>query len=159
MELTITTPKKVNAKYLTVWIPIDRFERYYDDGGIKFGDTQYNDIEEFLAKYPELKDREYLMLIIDIDAQKVINWPENCAYEFYDMKIVDEGCYAIDDNEHNTIGYYEGYVPGCVGEGGWGDYLEFEIDNECNAIDINVNQKTLDSFMEEVRGYEECYCN
>ena len=43
---------------------------------------------------------------------------------------------------------YTGYVPTCLGEGGYGDYLEFEIDENSYIVDWSFGQEDYDEFEE-----------
>lgn len=89
-----------------------------------------------------------ISLEIDIDTGKVTNWPKNCPTDFHDIKIVDTGNYwLVDDNADLVVGY-TGYVPSCLGEGGYGDYLEFEIDENSYIVDWSFGQEDYDEFEE-----------
>jgi hypothetical protein len=92
---------------------------------------------------------KYFVLKIDVETGQVLNWPKNSPFDFYDIKIVDEGKYLLLDKNGETIAEYDGYVPTCVGEGGYGDYLEFEIDSASNIPGWEFTQEHLDEFMKE----------
>lgn len=135
--------------FLKVWIPLNIFE--YRDTEI--GEETYEDgLEDFLAKYPYLQEDEYLVLIIDVESGLVINWPDNCAIDFHYHKVVDEGRYALMQHADKTgdVLEYEGYVPEIIGDGGWGDYLEFEIDNDGNI----PNWRPLNE--DDIKEFEDC---
>jgi hypothetical protein len=87
------------------------------------------------------------VLKIDVETGQVLNWPKNSPYSFFDAKIVDTGKYLLLDKNEEVIAEYDGYVPDCVGHGGWGDYLEFEIDGDSNIPGWMFTQEDLDEFM------------
>jgi hypothetical protein len=89
------------------------------------------------------------VLTIDVETGQVVNWPKNTPYDFIDVKIVDTGEYILLDKNGEQIAHYSGYVPECVGEGGYGDYLEFEIDSASNIPGWDFTQEHLDEFMKE----------
>ena len=138
--------------FLKVWIPLDVFD--YRD--VEIGEETYdNGLDKFVEKYPYVKDDDenYLVLLIDVLTGHVINWPKDCAIDFYDVKVVDEGKYALMQNGDETgdILKYESYVPQIIGKGGWGDYLEFEIDNDGNIPDWRpLNEDDVKEFEDYV---------
>ena len=89
-----------------------------------------------------------ILLEIDIDTGEVINWPKNCPFNFHDIKIVDTGNYWLVDDDGETVISYSGYVPTCLGLGGYGDYLEFEIDENSHIVDWSFGQEDYDEFEE-----------
>lgn len=145
MKLIVNKPVEVQAKWLKVYCG-DRIEHK----DFHIGGQTYEGTEEFLSAYPQLKgDRgnyrdNQLMLIIDIDSGEVVNWPKGVHFDFYDWKIVDEGQYIVLDQSNNIIADYIGYVPECIGEGGYGDYFEFEIDENGHIVDWEFTQEDLD---------------
>lgn len=134
--------------YLKVLIPLDVF--IYRD--IKIGEKIYEEdegIDKFLERYPLVKEGNYLKLVIDIDEGYVSNWPNNCAIDLHDIKVCDEGIYALMQYEDGSGDYleYHGYVPQIIGEGGYGDYLEFEIDDFSDIIDWDeFTEEDLEEF-------------
>ena len=158
MELEIIKRVKVNPKTLFVYIPNYRdnvFENvtHYNEI-IIFNGVEYDSIETVENDYPELfsknsRGEKCLILKIDVKTGKVVNWPNYSPYHFFDVKIVDEGEYRLIDNNDEVIAEYEGYVPECLGEGGYGDYLEFEIDSASNILEWEFTQEHLNDFMEE----------
>ena len=158
MELEVIRKVKVNPKTLFVYIPDYEYRIFDDlewnDEPVKLNDTEYGSIEAIEQAYPELfgRDRQgkkYLVLKIDVETGQVLNWPKNSPHDFYDVKIVDEGKYLLLDKNDEVIAEYDGYVPDCVGHGGWGDYLEFEIDSDSNIPDWKFTQEHLNEFMKE----------
>jgi len=158
MELEIIRKVKVSPKTLFVYIPNYENKVFHDltwhDEPVKLNGTEYDSIEVIEQAYPELfgEDRhgkKYLALKIDVETGQVVNWPKNSPYDFFDVKIVDEGKYLLLDKNDEVIAEYDGYVPECVGEGGYGDYLEFEIDSASNIPEWEFTQKHLDEFMKE----------
>ena len=158
MKCTIKRPVEVNVRYLIAVLPtraLDQlfYDLMFEEGSLDWCGKQYTNISNLVNDYPSLfisKDKDYyLRLQIDIDTKKVVNWPKDCPLDFYDIKIVDEGEYTLLDDKEEVIVKYQGYVPECIGEGGYGDYLEFEIDRDCNIPEWKFTQEHLDEFMRE----------
>ena len=158
MELEVIRKVKVSPKTLFVYIPDYEDNVFHDltwhDEPVKLNGIEYETIEAIEEAYPEMfgRDRngeEYFVLKIDVETGQVLNWPKNSPYDFFDVKIVDEGKYLLLDKNGETIAEYDGYVPTCVGEGGYGDYLEFEIDSASNIPEWEFTQEHLDEFMKE----------
>lgn len=158
MELELIKKVKVNPKTLFVLIPDYENRVFHDltwyDEPVKFEGVEYKTVESIEQTYPELfntnsQDEKCLVLTIDIETGQVINWPKNSPFDFYDRKIIDTGEYILLDNKGETIAHYSGYVPQCVGEGGYGDYLEFEIDSASNIPYWSFNQEDFNEFMKE----------
>lgn len=154
MELEVIKKVKVSPKTLFVCIPNYEDKVFHDltwhDEPVKLNDTEYDSIEAIEEAYPELfHGIKYLVLKIDVETGQVTNWPKNSPYSFFDIKIVDKGEYILLDIDGNVIARYEGYVPQCIGEGGYGDYLEFEIDSASNIPEWEFTQEHLDVFMKE----------
>lgn len=158
MELDVIRKVKVSPKTLFVYIPDYEDNVFHDltwnDEPVKLNGEEYYTVDAIEAFYPELFNRNYqdekcLVLTIDVETGQVINWPKNSPYDFFDVKIVDEGEYILLDKNGEQIAHYSGYVPTCVGEGGYGDYLEFEIDSASNIPEWEFTQEHLDEFMKE----------
>ena len=158
MELEVIRKVKVSPKTLFVYLPNYENKVFHDltwhDEPVKFNGTEYDSIEAIEQAYPEIfgEDRhgkKYLVLKIDVETGQVLNWPNNSPYDFFDVKIVDEGRYLLLDKNDEVIAEYEGYVPECVGCDGYGDYLEFEIDSASNIPEWEFTQEHLDEFMKE----------
>lgn len=154
MKLTVTTPVTFDVKYMDVILPerANKVLYHCDDETIIWGDVTYNNIIEFSQEYPFMFmfDGGYprLYLNIDVETGKVLNWPENFKLDFHDLKIVDEGEYILYDEIGNEIVGYIGYVPNCIGRGGYGDYLEFEIDENSNIDEFEFDESDLEEFFE-----------
>ena len=71
------------------------------------------------------------------------NWEYQC-FATYNRRRIGLRC-----ENGETIVEYAGYVPTCVGEGGYGDYLEFEIDSSSNIPNWEFDQEKLDELMME----------
>jgi hypothetical protein len=149
--------RKINVETLQAFLG-DICEWFYDRE-IEFGGQQFTVFEELRAAYPQifkLYNNEWtIMLNIDIETGEVTNWPKNCPFDFTNIKIVDTGTYVI----HTEFGIldYQGYVPDCLGEGGYGDYLMFEIDENSHIVDWKFDQEVFDQFVSniDVSEYEE----
>lgn len=151
MKCIIRRPQEVEVKTLVAYLGniIERFENYSE--GIKIGEDEFASYDDLKAKYPSICaffDMDTIVLYIDVDSGKVMNWPEGLgSCSFYDIKIVDTGYYKLLDADSNEVVSYEGYVPDCIGE--WGDYLNFEIiDGVIN--DWEFGEKDVVSFFSEV---------
>jgi hypothetical protein len=158
MELEVIRKVKVSPKTLFVYLPNYENKVFHDltwhDEPVKFEGVEYETIEAIEQAYPAMfgensYGKKYLVLKIDVETGQVLNWPKNSPYDFFDVKIVDEGRYLLLDKNDEVIAEYEGYVPTCVGEGGYGDYLEFEIDSASNIPGWEFTQEHLDEFMKE----------
>jgi hypothetical protein len=128
-------------------------EAYFDDE-FTFGDKTYTSLDELCEDYPDIVTRERygntIYLEIDIETGEVTNWPKNCPFDFYDIKVVDTGDYWLIDDNTDTVISYAGYVPSCLGSGGYGDYLEFEIDKNSHIVGWSFDQEDYDEFEENV---------
>ena len=126
-------------------------EAYFDDE-FTFGDKTYTSFDELYEDYPDVVTRarygNTIYLEIDIETGEVTNWPKNCPFDFYDIKVVDTGNYWLIDDNADTVISYSGYVPFCLGEGGYGDYLEFEIDGNSHIVGWSFDQEDYDEFEE-----------
>lgn len=158
MELEVIRKVKVSPKTLFVYIPDYEDNVFHDltwhDEPVKLNGVEYETIEAIEQAYPELfntnsRGEKSLVLTIDVETGQVINWPKNSPYDFFDVKIVDEGEYILLNTAGEVIAEYSGYVPECVGYNGYGDYLEFEIDSASNIPEWEFTQELLDTFMKE----------
>lgn len=158
MELEVIRKVKVSPKTLFVYIPNYEDNVFHDltwhDEPVKLNGVEYETIEAIEQAHPELFNtnghgEKCIVLTIDVETGQVLNWPKNSPYDFFDVKIVDEGEYILLDKNGEVIAEYGGYVPECVGEGGYGDYLEFEIDSASNIPEWEFTQEHLDEFMNE----------
>lgn len=148
MELQVKTTTNI----VCLQAALGDLEQHFQDG-FQIGNKLYYSLNEVMADYPDIISSyvpciQTINLEIDIDTGKVNNWPKNCPTEFHDIKIVDTGNYwLIDDNADLVVGY-SGYVPSCLGRGGYGDYLEFEIDENSYIVDWSFGQEDYDEFEE-----------
>ena len=158
MELEVIKKVKVSPKTLFVYLPNYEDKVFHDltwhDEPVKFEGVEYKTIEHIEEFYPELfntnsRGEKCLVLTIDVETGQVINWPKNSSYSFFDIKIVDEGEYILLNTAGEVIAEYSGYVPQCIGEGGYGDYLEFEIDSASNIPYWSFDQDKFNEFMKE----------
>lgn len=158
MELEVIKKVKVNPKTLFVCIPNYEDKVFHDltwhDEPVKLGGHEFTTVESIENLYPQLfgknrQGKKYLVITIDVETGQVTNWPKNSPYSFFDIKVVDEGEYILLDKNGEQIAGYIGYVPECVGYGGWGDYLEFEIDDNSNISNWSFNQDKFDEFMKD----------
>lgn len=148
MELQVKTTTNI----VCLQAALGDIESYFCDG-FQIGNKLYYSLDKLLEDYPDIGSSladgsQTIFLEIDIDTGEVTNWPKNCPTDFHDIKIVDTGNYRlIDDNADMVVGY-SGYVPICLGEGGYGDYLEFEIDGNSHIVGWSFDQDDYDEFEE-----------
>lgn len=150
MELEVR--KKLNIVCLRA--TLGDIERYFQDG-FQIGNKLYYSLNELCEDYPDIisaytSHEDTIFLEIDIDTGEVTNWPKNCPTDFHDIKIVDTGNYWLVGDNAETVISYSGYVPTCLGQGGYGDYLEFEIDENSHIVDWSFDQEDYDEFEENV---------
>ena len=148
MELQV----RKTANIVCLQAELGDIEFYFQDG-FQIGNKLYYSLNEVLEDYPDMVSSylplgHTLFLEIDIDTGKVINWPKNCPTDFHDIKIVDTGHYWLIDDNADMVTGYSGYVPSCLGGGGYGDYLEFEIDETSHIVDWGFCQEDYDEFEE-----------
>lgn len=122
------------------------------DREIEFGKKKFNSIEEWRESYPQIfspyEGQWTIMLNIDVETGEVTNWPQNCPFDFTNIKIVDTGTYIA--HTPLEIFAYQGYVPNCLGAHSYGDYLTFEIDENSHIVDWKFDQELFDEFMSNV---------
>ena len=155
MEFKYKKRFKEAFNYLKALLPKDEwhFHEFEIDGETVEG------LDKVFEKYPQLTDDdEYLKLFIELETGHVVNWPtEFGEFDFHDAKIVDGGIYTLmkstEPNE-NDLGY-DGYVPDCLGHGGWGDYLEFEVDANGNIKDWEFTNDDYKQFLHEQLDWDE----
>lgn len=151
MKATIIRPCEVNVRLLVAYLGDIEYAMFGsefvdDDSGIKT-------IEDLYRKCPNIEctcdGQNSIKLCINVDTGEVENWPKNVPMQFYDVKIVDTGKYELYDDKDNLIEFYHGYVPDCLGRGGYGDYLEFEIDENGYIVDWDFTEDDVKKFFEE----------
>ncbi len=90
---------------------------------------------------------------IDVSINYIINWNEkqgervcrklldDCIFELNDLKVVDEGCYYLLDENMNILYSLEGeYVPDSYSvDGEYGDYINLHIDLKNGKV-LNVRK-------------------
>ena len=141
--------KEFNVKYLRALVPADML-LYLD---FRIGDNDFEGIDEVFEKYPKLKyerdGEEFLLFLINVDSGEVENWPKNCQTDFYTFKVTDCGTYELLDENQNELFGYTGYVPTCFGDK-YGDYFEFEIDDNGYIVDFKFDEDDFDEIKDKV---------
>lgn len=145
---------KEEFNYLEVLAPREEFDYI----NFTIAGEEYEGLEKVFEHWPELRQNDYLRLLIELETGKVINWPKELGhFDFYDFKLCDSGIYALmktpQPSEDDLS--YEGYVPGCIGEGGYGDYLEFEINDEGYIDDWDFDNEDYKEFLERQDDWED----
>jgi hypothetical protein len=122
MKFTRLEQVEHEIKYLGFKVPVDIDDFEFPEGESLDDFTQYNELENILE------------CLIDIDSGYVVGYTPTISINIFD-KCVDEGTYVLYDENMNIIDEYEGYVPNIleVNENGYGDYLNFTI-NEDGSI-------------------------
>lgn len=148
MELQVRT----TANIVCLRAVLGNIDNYFYDG-FQIGNKLYYSLNDLLDEHPDIVSyladgSQTIFLEIDIDTGEVTNWPKNCPTDFYDIKIVDTGNYWLVDDVAETVINYSGYVPTCLCEGGYGDYLGFKIDENSYIVDWSFDQKDYDEFEE-----------
>ena len=153
MELRVT--QTLNVKGWRILAYLGDISEYWDEESFVLNGKEYTNIEDLDKDYPTIVKRvtdysdprgwkKTLYLDIDIETGQVNNWPKNLPVSFYDVKLVDTGSYELVDEDDNEISKYQGYVPCCLGRGGYGDYLEFEITEDGRIKDWRFTQDDYD---------------
>lgn len=154
MQFVINRPTTVNARYLSVYL--GKRVDIYDINNIINDGKEYDSIEEFFEVYPSLKPNDpcyknQLFFDIDIDKGKILNWPKGVSGDFNDVKVVDEGTYILlnDNGDVMQDEIYRDYVPSCfsINCKGYGDYLEFNVDENGYIENWRFTQKHFNELM------------
>lgn len=151
MKAIIIKPTTVNIQYLEAYFG-DIFVHFYDKGITILNKTYYS-LEELQKDYPDLvtdiNGELNFILTINVDNGEVITWPKNSSCDFYAIKLVDTGHYVLRTDEYDLVASYDGYVPSCFGDL-YGDYLEFEIDNNSCIPNWEFTQESVTEFMSNI---------
>lgn len=109
MKLTIIDRREVNVKYLSLSVAVR-----FDDDDMPFD--------------APLRDGDMWEAVIDLDTHTIEDWPQGQTLGFR-MKVCDHGFYTLLDADMNERASLENaYVPNDLLPGGFGDYLELQID-------------------------------
>ncbi|MDY0487291.1 hypothetical protein K7G92_000771 [Pasteurella canis] len=109
MKIQIPTTKEINVKYLELILPV----RYGDE------DMPYN--------FP-LRNGDMWQAVVDLETRQIENWPQGQSSKI-EMKVCDEGCYKLlDENKQTVLAINQYYVPHGVVPGEYGDYVSLNID-------------------------------
>lgn len=109
MKAKIPTTIEVNITHVLVNLPV------------RYGE------EDIPNDFP-LREGDMWNAKIDIDTGKIDGWPQGKTGGFY-MKVVDMGTYRLIDINGAIVGeVVEDYVPHGVIPGEYGDYVDFDID-------------------------------
>ena len=154
MEITITKPTTVNARFVKFNIPVrtDAFGFWEDD--VENIKRNLNCRE---ADFTNDNCAFSINGIVDIDTGELTNWtPTTHEVEIFE-KVVDEGVYSMFDENLNEIGSYDGYVPSIFecNENGYGDYFNMTIlpDGRIKNWNDNMESKIKD-FLDKYEVYK-----
>ena len=123
MKFTRLEPVEHEVKYLGFKVPA-----YIEDFNFPYNEDSLDDFNQYN------KNENILECLIDIDSGVIVGYIPEILINIFD-ECVDEGIYVLYDEDMNIIAEYEGYVPNIleVNENGYGDYLNFTI-NEDGSI-------------------------
>jgi len=122
---TVEVRKKVIARYLELDVAV-RYE------------------EEDMPNDAPGREGDSWKCMIDLEQEKIINWPQGKTLQFFDMKVCDEGQYTLFDFEMNQIAHIDGYVPNSLLPGSYGDYLDMSIDENGKILNWKPNANLND---------------
>lgn len=129
MKVKIKVIKEIDIKYVEVILPV-----------------RFNE-EDMLNDFPMRKGDTW-QATINIDSGKILNWEQGKEGSFY-MKVCDEGCYELFDEDFNSIARIHDYVPNALIPGDYGDYVNFKIDKEGRIINWPKNPSVSQFFPED----------
>jgi len=122
--------EKLNAeaKYLQICLPYDK-----DDHLITFDDGMMTELECEEDFTPPMLNTEDLLLVVvvDLEKRKVLDWNYEEGYLRMWAKVCDGGSYTLLDKDRNPLWQIKGYVPNKLippFEKGFGDYIELAIE-------------------------------
>lgn len=93
--------------------------------------------EELLEKamYLLVETGTSVPFIIDLNSNKILNYPSHSEeFSMYE-KVCDGGKYTLLGEMKEVLSVYEGYVPNIL-PNDWGDYLTIEVDNTGHIINM-----------------------
>jgi len=135
MKATITVKQEVEINTLLMTIPV-----FYGT------DDMPND-------YPNRAGDTWSVLI-DVDSGQIHNWPEGIEPLSFYMKVTDSGNYqlfkGVDPDEFGepVLSILQNYVPNNLVPGEYGDYINFDIDE--NGLITNwPSNPNLDDFTQD----------
>jgi len=144
-----------NIKYLEVYFGgRPEYHSFYFENNTNPNNRVSRECEgqhEVFDFFPELERNGEMYLKIDLTTNEVVNWPKGWSCDFHDVKIVDEGTYVLKDAYGNSVLQYSDYVPYCVGYNGYGDYFEFDVDENCKIHGLVWNDEQLKEFKKYVK--------
>lgn len=145
---------KEEFNYLKVLAPREEFDYI----NFTIAGEEYEGLDKVFERWPDLQEDDYLKLVIELETGKVINWPKELGhFDFYDFKLCDSGIYilmkTLQESEDDLR--YEGYVPGCIGKGGYGDYFEFEINEDGHIQDWEFDNDDYKEFLKNQDDWDE----
>ena len=124
--------EKLNAeaKYLQICLPYDK-----DDHLITFDDGMMAELECEEDFTPPMLNTDDLLLVVvvDLENRKVLDWNYEEGYLRMWAKVCDGGSYTLLDKDKNPLWQIDGYVPNKLippFEKGFGDYIELAIESD-----------------------------
>lgn len=132
MKAVIKVEKEVNVKY----VKLDIYIRHIgdDDGDVP-------------KDFPMLEGNQW-KATIDVDNGQILEWPEGYAFDMY-CKVCDAGSYTLlDDNNEFLVSRHD-YVPNQLIPGGYGDYIDLQIDSSGLIKNWHSSPSVVEFFEEE----------
>lgn len=129
MIKTIKNEKEVELKYVKLQVAV----RYED--------------EDMANDFPH-REGDIWSPTIDLDSGQILDWEKGVIEDLY-MKICDEGCYyLLDENKNIVLSIVQYYVPNKLLPGAYGDYIDFNI-NENGVITNWYSNPSIEDFIFE----------
>lgn len=83
--------------------------------------------------------------VIDLESKSIMEWPIGTTAKV-NYKVVDEGIYALLDDEKNVIVKFQSYVPSCLGDK-YNDYISLEIDANGKIANFDFSDKDAEDMI------------
>ena len=121
MTQKVTLRREYPVRYLKANMNV----RYWEDAELN-GET---DIHEQMP----LRQGDMWVVTVNIETGKVLDWPKGTTAKTH-YKVCDAGIYALYQTYEDLLmnkpleTYNDIYVPTCLSNGGWGDYVILSID-------------------------------
>lgn len=135
MKIKINKPTIADVKYLKAVIE-----------GVDYHDWElnYNELET-MEQHPFHTNKRNIEFAVELETGKVLGWAEGNRMETWD-KVRDQGVYSLCDADFNEVVSYDGYVPKMLDRrgDGYGDYLQFVIDEKGYIQNWNVSLNEFD---------------
>lgn len=135
-KITVSRPVEVNARYLKAECGV----RYWEDAEVN-GQKEDDD-----APTIPFASGDTWAPLIDIDAGKIVDWPEGTTASVH-YKVCDAGRYSLLDENMQELVSIDGYVPPIMWpkEHGYGDYVIMDIGADGKIANWRVDLEVFTS--------------